>query len=409
MGHPIDTIECPNCGHEINVSKILYARLDEELSKKYNDELARHRKKYDEQKASLEEERRRLEGRIEEGIRSESLKLRKMLREEAEQEQSERIQAMQEELERKAEKLKEYNRALSEIERLKREKEQVHDEIEAESEKRLTRMVSEEREKIRRAEQERIELKVMEKDALIEQLKNQLGDAQRKAEQGSTQLQGEAQELAIEEWLRDSFPLDTVEEIKKGKKGADCLQIVNTRSRRGCGTICYESKRTRVFQPKWIEKFKGDIQDRGADVGVLVTEAMPPDMERMGCREGIWICSFEEFKGLCTVVREFIVRMSNADLARVNRGDKMGMLYDFLTSNEFRLQVEAIVEGFTQLQQDMESEKRSMHAIWKRREKQIQKVVKNTVNMYSSVKGIAGSAVQTVPLLELPEGDPDPT
>jgi hypothetical protein len=409
MGHPIDTIECPNCGHEINVSKILYTRLDEELSKKYNDELARHRKKYDEQKTSLENERRKLEDRIEEGIRSESLKLRKMLREEAEREQSERIQAMQEELERKAEKLKEYNRALSEIERLKREKEQVHDEIEAESEKKLTRMVSEERERIRKAEQERIELKVTEKDALIEQLKNQLGDAQRKAEQGSTQLQGEAQELAIEEWLRDSFPLDTIEEIKKGKKGADCLQIVNTRSRRGCGTIYYESKRTRVFQPKWIEKFKGDIQDRGADVGVLVTETMPPDMERMGSREGVWICSFEEFKGLCTVVREFIVRMSSADLARVNRDDKMGMLYDFLTSNEFRLQVEAIVEGFTQLQQDMESEKRSMNAIWKRREKQIQKVVKNTVNMYSSVKGIAGSAVQHVPLLELPEGEPDPT
>jgi len=218
-------------------------------------------------------------------------------------------------------------------------------------------------------------------------------------------LQGEVQELAIEEWLRVNFPLDTVEEIKKGARGADCLQIVNTRTRQNCGTIYYESKRTKGFQPGWIEKFKNDIREKGADIGVLVTESMPGDMERMGLKDGIWVCTFEEFRSLCVVLRDSVIKLSNVVVTQENKGDKMGMIYDYLTGNEFRLQVEAIVEGFTQMQTDLESEKRAINSIWKKREKQIEKVLLNTNYMYSSVKGIAGSAIQSVPLLEFPAGD----
>ena len=228
---------------------------------------------------------------------------------------------------------------------------------------------------------------------------------QRKQEQRSMQTQGEVQELAIEEWLAAQFPLDDIQEIKKGERGADCLQVVHTRSRPNCGTIYYESKRTKSFQPTWIEKFKADIQDRNANIGVLVTEVMPPDMDRLGLRDGIWVCSFDEFKGLCTVLRESIVQISSAIVTQENKGDKMGMLYDYLTSNEFQMQIEGIVEGFVQMKSDLESEQRSMRGIWKKREKQIEKVLLNTTGMYGSIKGIAGSAVRAIPLLELPEGD----
>lgn len=132
---------------------------------------------------------------------------------------------------------------------------------------------------------------------------------------------------------------------------------------------------------------------------------MPSDMIRMGLKDGIWVCTFEEFKGLCTVLRESIVQISLAITTQENKGEKMGMLYDFLTSNEFRLQIEAIVEGFTQMQSDLESEKRSIQGIWKKREKQIQKVLLNTNHMYNSIRGIAGSAVQAVPQLELIQGE----
>ena len=128
-------------------------------------------------------------------------------------------------------------------------------------------------------------------------------------------------------------------------------------------------------------------------------------MDRLGLKEGIWICSYDEFKGLCVALRESIIQINNAIVTQENKGDKMGMLYDFLTSNEFRLQIEAIVEGFTQMKSDLDSEKRSMQGIWKKREKQIDKVLLNTNHMYSSIKGIAGDAVQTVALLELPAHD----
>ena len=194
-----------------------------------------------------------------------------------------------------------------------------------------------------------------------------------------------------------------IEEIKKGAQGADCVQIVNTQTRQRCGMIYYESKRTKRFQPAWIEKFKTDIRERNADIGVLVTEAMPDDMDRVGQRDGVWICSFAEFKGLCVVLRESIIHLSQAIATQENKGDKMGMLYDFLTGNEFRLQIEAIVEGFTQLQIDLDAEKRAMQGIWKKREKQIDKVLLNTNHMYQSVRGIAGSAIQPVAQLELPD------
>jgi hypothetical protein len=312
---------------------------------------------------------------------------------------------MEEELNRKSEQLKEFNKAKSEIERLKREKEEVEAAVQARLEARFSERLREEKSKLQKAEEERVRLRIVEKDQVIQQLKTQLQEAQRKAEQGSMQLQGEVQELAIEQWLREQFPLDKVEEIRKGARGGDCLQVVNTRSRQNCGTIYYESKRTKHFQPAWMEKFKADMREIGANIGVLITEAMPGDMERMGLREGVWICTLEEFKGLSVVLRESIIQVSNAVATQENKGEKMAMLYDYLTSNEFKLQIEGIVEGFVQMKSDLDSEKRSMQGIWKRREKQIEKVILNTSHMYNSIRGIAGTAIPSVKQLELPQAE----
>lgn len=276
---------------------------------------------------------------------------------------------------------------------------------EAEAQKKLNETLLTEKEKIRKAEEEKNELKFKELQKQLEDQKKLTEEMKRKQEQGSMQMQGEVQELAIEEWLASQFPLDTIEEIKKGARGGDCIQIVNTRTRQNCGKIYYESKRTKDFQPTWIEKFKADMREKGADIGVLVTEAMPSDFDRMGLRDGVWICSYEEFKGLCTVLRESVVQLSLAVSSQENKGDKMHMLYDYLTSNTFRMQVEAIVEGFSQMKSDLESEKRSMQRIWKQREKQIEKVITNTIDMYGSIKGIAGNAIQSVKALELTDGE----
>ncbi|NNC99325.1 MAG: DUF2130 domain-containing protein, partial [Gammaproteobacteria bacterium] len=309
----------------------------------------------------------------------------------------------QSELADKSRKVVELNKAQSEIERLRREQQSLRSEIELDVEKKFSRQLAQQSDKLKQQLSSQAEFKVAEKEQVINQLKQQLSDAQRQAEQGSTQLQGEVQELAIEDWLRSTFPLDTVEEVKKGALGADTLQIINTPNRENCGSIYYESKRTKKFQPNWIAKFKNDIQVRGADIGVLVTENMPSGMDSLGQIDGVWICTFDEFKNLSQVLRQSLIKIAQTLVVQENKGEKMGMLYDYLTGSEFRMQIEAIVEGFTQLKIDLESEKRSMQGIWKKREKQIERVLLNTNFMYNSVKGIAGNAVQNVALLELGE------
>ena len=294
----------------------------------------------------------------------------------------------------------------AEIFKLSREKEEMKAILEAEAQKKLNDEILREREKIRKQENEKNELKFKELLKQLEDQKRLTEEMKRKQEQGSMQLQGEVQELAIEEWLAQSFPLDTINEIKKGVRGADCLQIVNTREIQNCGSIYYESKRTKDFQNSWIEKFKNDIREKKANTGVLITEVMPSDMDRMGMKEGIWICTFNEFKGLSAVLRHSIIQFSTILKSQENKGDKMEMLYDFLTGNEFRMRIEGIVEGFTQMQEELSKEKRAMMNIWSKREKQIEKVIENTISMYGSIKGIAGNAIQNIQALELTTDEP---
>lgn len=409
-------IECPNCGTEINVNEILYHQLEDDFKKRYTAQLAEEKKKYDSELELLnlqkeEFERKKLkenelfQEKLQLRLKEERQLIEKQLKTKITEEQSEQVALMQKELLEQSEKLKDLSRSKAEIERLKREKDEMKESVMAEAERTLNIKLNEEKDKIRKSEQDRNELAFKELHKQLEDQKRLTEEMKRKQEQGSMQLQGEVQELAIEEWLTSIFPLDTIEEIKKGARGGDCIQTVNTRTRQNCGTIYYESKRTKDFQPSWIEKFKNDIRDKGSDVGVLVTEVLPSDMDRMGLKEGIWICTYEEFKGLCKVLREAIIQISNVTASQENKGDKMSLLYDFLTGNTFRMQIEAIVEGFTQMQADLDSEKRAMQRIWKMREKQLEKVIANTIDMHSSIKGIAGNAIQDIKQLNMPYTD----
>ena len=413
------TIKCPNCGTEIDINEVLYHQLENKYKnehlaekKKLEAEIEAKRKEYKTHLDSLkvkEEEFKEQKEKFEEEIKkatqiqlkAERVKLQENLRKEILDEQSESMALLQKQLEEKSNQVKELNVAKAQIGQLQREKEEMESAIMAKAELALNEKLKLEKEKIQKATDEQNELKLRQKDEQLRQLQEQLQIAQRKAEQGSMQLQGEVQELAIEEWLKEKYPFDTIDEVKKGARGADCMQIVHTRESQNCGKIYYESKRTKDFQKSWIEKFKADMREKGADIGVLVTDVMPSDMQRMGLYEGIWICSFEEFKGLSAVLREQIIKIHHAMKSQENKTDKMSLLYGFLTSNEFKMQIEAIVEAFTTMQSDLDSEKRSMQRIWKQREKQIEKVLDNTINMYGSIRGIAGNAIGNIKALEL--------
>lgn len=414
------SIKCPNCGELIDVNELLYHQLESEFrqktlqeKKKFEDELNQKRGEYKEafaklkaQELSIKEQKEKfneeLEKATKERLKLEKQKLSEELKKEILEEQSESMNLLKKELEEKSNQVKELNKSKAEIEKLKREKDEMESKIKADTEAEFSKQLSEERAKIQKSIDEQNELKFRQKEEQLEQLRKQLFEAQRKAEQGSQQLQGEVQELAIEEYLSAKYPFDNIEEIKKGVRGGDCVQIVHTREFQNCGKIYYESKRAKDFQRVWIEKFKADMREKGADVGVLVTEVLPKELDRMGLIDGVWVCNFEEFKGLCGVLREGIIKVYLAKKSGENKTDKMSLLYGYLTSNEFKMQIEAIVEGFTQMQSDLDSEKRAMQRIWKQREKQIEKVLENTIGMYSSIKGIAGNSIGNVKALELP-------
>ncbi len=406
-------IKCPNCGTAIDVQDILAHQLEDEINQKYQTQLAEEKKKYTTEFDSLNkakeefEQKKKQENalfqeRLEKQLKEDRKAIEEKLKLKFQEDQRDQFNALQKELNEKSEQVKELNLTKIEVEKLKREKSELKEKAEAEAQKNLNETLILEKEKIRKQEEDKNELRFRELHKQMEDQRKLNEEMNRKLQQGSMQLQGEVQELAIEEWLAAQFPLDTIDEIKKGARGGDCVQTINTRTLQNCGTIYYESKRTKDFQPSWIEKFKADIREKGANIGVLVTEVMPSEMKRMGLKDGIWICNYEEFKGLCSVLRESIIQISVAVSSQENKGDKMHMLYDFLTGNTFRLQVEAIVEGFTQMRTDLESEKRAMQSIWKKREKQIEKVTVNTIDMHASIKGIAGNAIQSVILLELP-------
>ncbi len=414
---------CPKCQEPIDVNEALYKQIEREnqsrflaqqkaFEKEVNEKRAQYQsyfKNLEQKEEALKEREKEQQAKFDEAVKQasalalqdEKAKIIEEARKNAFLEQQKGLELLQKELDEKSKQVQELHQKEAEIERLKRENNEAESRLKAENEKKLNEKLEMEREKIEKALHEKNELKFKQQEEQLEMLRNELKNAQRKAELSSQQFQGEVQELAIEEFLRQKFPLDCIEEIKKGQRGGDCIQVVHTREFQNCGKIYYESKRTKEFQKAWVEKLKSDMREIGADMGVIVSEALPKEMERMGLFEGVWVCSFEEFKGLSAVLREGVIQVGLAKKSQENKGDKMDLLYHYLTSSEFSMQVNAIIEGFEQLRADLESEKRAMARIWKSREKQIDKVFEGTINMYGSIKGIAGNAIGQVKALEL--------
>ena len=296
-----------------------------------------------------------------------------------------------------------------ELEFLKKEQELQNKE--AELELSVQRLLQEERtklsEEIRNLEHQKNATRETEFQLRLKELEKQLDDQKklaeemkRKAESVSMQLHGEVQELALEELLRVNFPFDEVSEVGKGVRGADCILTVRNNFGQECGRIIYESKRTQSFSQEWIEKLKADMRSQGAAIAVIVTQSMPRDMERFGEKNGVWICSFAEVKALTCVLRDGIVRVFNALKSQHNKGDKMQLLYDYLTSIEFGEQWKAIREGFLSMKQSIQKERDTMEKLWKAREKQLEKVLLNAAHVRGSIEGIAGKDAIDINLLE---------
>jgi hypothetical protein len=404
-------IKCPNCGHSFPMEEAVAEEYKKDLRDRMQtfirEKEREYQKKAEQQDAlfagKLDEERRRIQTATEQSLRktiTSDFENKLRLLEDANKDNEERLRTSRQ----------------KELEFLKKEQDLRNKE--AELELSVQRLLQEERtsltEEIRRLESQKTASKETEYQLKLKELEKQLEDQkklavemerraeemQRKAEQGSMQLQGEIQELALEELLRAAFPFDTVSEVGKGIRGADCIQVIRNSFGQECGTIIYESKRTQTFSVDWIEKLKADMRSHGAAVAVIVTHAMPKDMDQFGERNGVYICSFAEVKALANVLRNGIIQVFNAAKSQENKGDKMQLLYDYLISGEFAEQWKAIREGFHSMRQSIQRERDTMERLWKAREKQLEKVLLNAAHIRGSIEGIAGKDAIDINLLE---------
>ncbi|MDR3272431.1 MAG: DUF2130 domain-containing protein [Flavobacteriaceae bacterium] len=397
-------IQCPNCGVEINVNDILKHQIEELTRREYQEKFTVLQNEIQAKNAQLEKEKQNFEARkkeenrlfqerLEKARKEQSAEIKMLVQKQVEEENKERIFLYEKELAEKSEKLQELNKLQAAISKLNREKDEMRAQIEAETQKKLNEEIAQEREKIRKQEDERNELKIKELQKQLEVQKHLTEEMKRKQEQGSTQLQGEVQELAIEETLKETFLFDEILEVPKGINGADVVHKVRNKFGKASGIILYESKRTKNFGSDWISKLKSDAIPAKADVCILVTEAMPENIKKIGLIDNVWVCSFTEFKWLAMVIRENLIKINEAYSSQTNKGEKMEMLYNYLTSNEFSLQMGAIIEGFAELQNGYIQERNAMEKIWKKREKQLEKVLLNTNHFVGAIQGIAGNSI----------------
>jgi hypothetical protein len=446
MDRNMETIVCPNCGITIDVESILLqtaeAKIKSEYTEKFmklnteflkNKELLRKEKEEFEEKKQkenelffqrLNKEKQKIALETEQKIKEQHLFEMKTMQEEIEKKRKENLELRQKEIEilRKEQDLKEKQdllqiehdkqliEAKKQIEKEIAEKEQQKNElfkqqieIQYQEQKKL---LEEQLALLKKAREEESEKHEMEKKQIqmqMEQVLKQSEEMRKKVEQGSMQLQGEVQEVALEEKLKTLYLYDEILEVPKGFKGADVIQVVYDNNRNECGKIIYESKRTKNFSEDWIQKLKQDQLEAQAQIAVIVTEVMPKDMPKFGEKDSVWICTFNDLPQVSFVLREMMIREFLARKTQENKGDKMVMLYNYLTSIDFKQRLENIFDAFTSMKSELEKEKRAYQRIWKEREVQIERVFTNSIDMYSTFKGIAGKSILQIDNLQLPE------
>ncbi|MBL0305570.1 MAG: DUF2130 domain-containing protein [Chitinophagaceae bacterium] len=379
-------IKCPNCGHQFEPNDAIREEVEKELRSKAADW---QKKKNEEFQNKMEEEKKRLQQSLEENIR-------KNIAADFEN----KLKMLEQNNKDNEEKLKQARQ--QQLDFLKKEQELINKE--AELELSVQKKLQEEREKlsieIRKLEEQRnaaketeFQLRLKEMEEKLEAQRKLAEEMRRKAEQGSMQSQGEVQELLLEEMLRTAFPFDLITEVGKGVRGADCIQTIRNSFGQECGKIIFESKRTKDFSNDWIEKLKADMRSQGADVAVIITQALPKEMTNFGEKDGVWICSFAEAKAVVHMLRDAVIKIFNASKSQENKGDKMHLLYGYLTSREFAEQWQAIREGFMSMKLSIQKERDAMEKLWKQREKQLEKVLLNAAHVRGSIEGISGTDV----------------
>ncbi|MGD2063414.1 MAG: DUF2130 domain-containing protein [Nitrospirota bacterium] len=408
------TITCPNCKAEIKLTESLAAPLIEATRREYEQRLARKDADVAKREAALHERAEalskaqetiddqvaaRLKDERSKIAAEEGRKAKLALATDLDQKTKE-LADLQEVLSQRDAKLAEAQQAQADLLRKQRALDDARRELELTVEKRVQQGLGATREQARKEAEEQLSLKVAEKEQTISAMQKQIQDLKRRAEQGSQQLQGEVLELELEAQLRARFPHDTIDPVPKGEHGGDVLQrVVGPPGL--CGTILWESKRTKNWSDGWLPKLRDDQRAAKAEIALLVSLALPKDVETFSLVDGVWVAHPRVAMPVAMVLRQSLIEVATARQAGEGQETKMERVYEYLTGPRFRLRVEAIVEAFSTMQEDLDKEKKAITKQWAKRAEQIDRVMQATVGMYGDLQGIAGSTLQEIEGLEL--------
>ena len=398
------TIKCPNCGSPINVSDVLFHQVQDQLKQDFEARIATKDQEYQAKELKLQEAQNSLikaqeamqeqvDTTVNARLSEQKSKLEASLRAQIDMDKNEQVKALENELNQKSEQVKEFNKTKALVSQLQREKDELKEFIEAESELKFNAMLVQEKEKIRATESEKNKLDVQKRDKLIDDLTKRLEDAQKRLEQGSNKLQGEVKEIELRDYLKQAFPIDAIDDVKNGVRGADVIQVVKNNIGLPIGTILYERKQTLNFSEGWISKLNDDGRTSKVDVCVLVTRAMPKDNNETHLRDGVWVCTFDDLPLLTILLRDGLIKQSAALVVQENKGDKMTMLYDYLLSNDFKNHILGILDAFKKMDKAVRKEKEDMVKRLAERESHIWQAKNSILSFWGRVDGIASDGL----------------
>lgn len=421
------TIICPHCKEEIKLTESLAAPLIESTREQFKRQLADKDKDIAERETAVSEiekslarEKKSLDERISSQVEERLTKQRGQIAEEEAkkaqlksssdlEQKTKEIADLQEVLKVNDDKLADAQKAHADVLKKEREIDEAKREIDLTVEKRVTKGLADTREQAKKEAEETWKLNLAEKDQTISSMKNTIEELRQKADQGSQQLQGEVQELELEEMLQRDFPFDTIEPVPKGVLGADVIQHVVSPAGQQCGAILWESKRTKRWSDGWLPKLRDDRRNAQAQIAVIVSQALPKNIDSFDLIDGVCVAHPRLVFPVATLLRQSLIEVAQTRLASEGQQTKTEMVYEYLTGSRFRLRIEAIAEAFSTMQEDLVREKRAITKQWAKRDEEINRMMQATVGMYGDLQGIAGKSLQEIEGLELdPSGSEDP-
>ncbi len=408
MEKTTNTVSCPNCGAEINVSDMLYHQIQEQLKKDFEAKDKDYQKKLKElqtDRAQVEREKETMQQQVDSAVKtklnSEKPKLEKNIRQQIEEEKSGQVKLLEDEVKAKSEQLKDFNKTKADNARLQREKEELAGKIKAEEEEKFGKLLASEREKIKSAESEKNKTEMQKLQKMVDDQKKQLEEAQKKLEAGSNKLSGEVKEIELRDFLRATFPIDEIKDVPSGVTGADVCHIVRNNVGQPSGVILYERKQTQAFGKEWISKLKEDGRRVKADICVIVTRTMPKENEETHFNDGVWVCTFDDIKIIITLLRDGLIKQYSALASQTDKGTKAEMLYDYLRSNDFKNHIVGILDAFKKMDRALNKDKEDVLKKFAEREAHIFQAKQSIISFWGRVDGIASDSLsQEMQMLE---------